>query len=202
MKFKAKREIILASQSPRRKELLGKLGLPFRAMASDVDELFEERPESLQQYVLHLATEKAQAVAHKEPAKVVIGADTIVSYNGQVFPKPNDDEEAKQFLRTLSGKTHVVITAVAIVKDGETYTFISETQVTFSELTHDLMNAYIASGDPFDKAGAYGIQSGGALFVKEIQGDYYAVMGLPVAKLAERLQTLDVIEVGRRVNLE
>lgn len=202
MKFKAKREIILASQSPRRKELLGKLGLPFQAVASDVDELFEERPESVQQYVLNLAIEKAQAVAHKAPAKVVIGADTIVSYNGQVFPKPYDDEEAKQFLQTLSGKTHVVITAVAIVKDGETHTFISETRVTFYELTNDLMSAYIRSGDPFDKAGAYGIQSGGALFVKEIQGDYYAVMGLPIAKLAETLQRLDVIEVGRRVNLE
>lgn len=195
MNFKANREIILASQSPRRQALLTKLGIPFEAMASDVDEEFEARPECVKEYVLNLAVEKAVAIAEKKPGHVVIGADTVVSYNGQVFPKPYDREEAKCFLQTLSGETHIVMTAVAIVKDGESHSFVSETEVTFYELDDALIDAYIVSGDPFDKAGAYGIQSGGALFVKAIQGDYYAVMGLPIAQLTKVLQALHVIEV-------
>ncbi len=201
MNFKTNREIILASQSPRRQELLQKLGIPFQSMTSGVVEEFEAMPKEIHTYVTNLAVQKAVAIAKQEVGKVVIGADTIVSYGGQVYPKPKDDAEAKLFLQTLSGKTHLVITAVAIAAGGDVHTFVSETNVTFYELDDKIIDAYIETGDPRDKAGAYGIQSGGALFVKEIHGDYYAVMGLPIAQLSKVLQELNIIEVaGREVN--
>lgn len=199
MKFIANKKIVLASQSPRRKELLNQIGIPFEAIVSNVQEQYIEYPENLHAYVTALAVEKAQSIATENEAQVVIGADTIVSYAGKVLPKPTDEKEAKQFLQTLSNQTHTVLTAVAIVNGKQVHTFTSETKVTFYPVEEELIDAYVASGDPLDKAGAYGIQSHGALFVKAIQGDYYTVMGLPIAELSQVLRQLDIIRVERRV---
>lgn len=199
MHFIAKKNIVLASQSPRRKEILKQVGIPFDTRASNVDEEFIEYPTDVHAYVTKLATEKAQEVLLSYENQVIIGADTIVSYEGRVFPKPADEKEAKQFLQTLNGKTHVVITAVAILNGKQLHTFTSETKVTFFNVEESLIDAYVASKDPLDKAGGYGIQSGGALFVKSIEGDYYTVMGLPIAKLQKMLQKLNIIRVEGRV---
>ncbi|MDS9471329.1 nucleoside triphosphate pyrophosphatase [Sporosarcina pasteurii] len=202
MKFLANQPIILASESPRRKELLQKLGIPFQTMKSNVVENVESTPSSVNRYVTELAIEKAKAIAKHHVEKAVIGADTIVSFNGKVFPKPKDKEQAKQFLQTLSGQTHLVITAVAIMYAGEAHSFFSETKVTFYELDDAMIDAYIETGDCFDKAGAYGIQSGGLLFVQALSGDYYSVMGLPVAQLSRVLQDIGAITLKRSVKDE
>lgn len=195
MKFIVRKEVVLASESPRRKELLSNLGIPFQTTKSNVIEAIEWMPVDIGRYVEDVAIQKAQAVAQIHPEKVVIGADTIVSFAGKVLPKPANKGQAKTFLRTLSGQTHLVLTAVAIVIDGQVHSFVSETKVVFYELTEEMIEAYIATEDPYDKAGAYGIQSGGMLFVKEIIGDYYAVMGLPVAHLSKLLVELDVLKL-------
>lgn len=195
MNYKTNEEIVLASQSPRRQQLLKTLNVPFQVVTSEVVEHFELKPKDLDAYVTNLAVEKAVAVAKEQPGRVVIGADTIVSYQGVVYPKPRDNAEAKLFLQTLSGKTHTVMTAVALVYKENVRTFISKITVTFYELDDMLIDAYVQTGDPLDKAGAYGIQSGGSLFVEKIDGDYYAVMGLPIAKLAKVLREMGIIEV-------
>ncbi|WP_155767575.1 Maf family nucleotide pyrophosphatase [Sporosarcina ureilytica] len=202
MKFIANQPIILASESPRRKELLQELGIPFQAMKSNVIENVESTPSSVHKYVTALAIEKTKAIAEYHTEKTVIGADTIVSFDGKVFPKPKDKEQAKQFLQTLSGQTHLVITAVAVMHAGEIHSFSSETKVTFYELDDAMIDAYIETGDCSDKAGAYGIQSGGLLFVKAINGDYYSVMGLPVAQLSRVLQNIGAITLKGSVRDE
>lgn len=200
MKFKANQEVILASTSPRRQELLERLNVPFQAVKSNVIEKNEAFPENVENHVTDLAIQKAKAVAKEHPEKVIIGADTIVSFEGQIFPKPESKEQAKAFLQTLSGETHLVLTAVAIVKDSQVHSFVSETKVTFYDLSPSIIDAYIATDDPYDKAGAYGIQSDGLFFVKEIHGDYYSVMGLPIAQLSKTLLELDVLALVGSVN--
>lgn len=196
MNFNVKKNIILASESPRRKELLAMLGIPFDSVKSNVIENDASRTTTnLIHYAESLAIQKAEAVARSYPNAVIIGADTIVGLGTRVFPKPENNLEAKSFLQQLSGKTHSVITAVAIVDDGETHVFSEEVFVSFYELEDALIDAYVKTGDSLDKAGAYGIQTQGALFVKEIIGDYYAVMGLPIASLLRHLQTLGIIAV-------
>lgn len=196
MEFVANQPIILASESPRRQELLAMLGVPFEVTKSNVLENDEGIAKlSLTEYAKVLAVRKAEAVAKNYPEAAVIGADTIVGLGTRVFPKPRNIEEAKQFLQELSGKTHVVVTAVAVQVAGKTVAFAHETKATFYELDDALIDAYIATGDPLDKAGAYGIQSGGAFFVKEIQGDYYSVMGLPIAMLQRKLQALGILSL-------
>ena len=195
MKFSSVKPIILASTSPRRKELLEILGLPFEVVPSHVVENNSAKGIEFVDYVRALAIAKTEAVAQNYPDAVVIGADTIVSFEKELFPKPKDNEEAKSFLRKLSGKTHSVITGVAISVGGRTYSFENTTKVTFFELDDRIIDAYVASGDPLDKAGAYGIQSGGALFVKEIKGDYYSVMGLPISALATYLRSLGILSL-------
>ena len=183
MIFKSEKPIILASGSPRRKELLELLGVPFEIVVSNVPENEPSSELSSVEYAQSLAITKTVTVAENYPDAVVIGADTIVALDKHIFPKPENNEEAKKFLRRLSGRTHSVITSVAISVAGKTYTFTDETKVTFIELDDALIDMYVASGDSLDKAGAYGIQSGGALFVEEIVGDYYSVMGLPISAL-------------------
>lgn len=196
MNFNVKKNIILASESPRRKELLAMLGIPFDSVKSNVIENDASRTTTnLIHYAESLAIQKAEAVARSHPNAVIIGADTIVGLGTRVFPKPENNLEAKSFLQQLSGKTHSVITAVAIVDDGETHVFSEEVFVSFYELEDALIDAYVKTGDSLDKAGAYGIQTQGALFVKEIIGDYYAVMGLPIASLLRHMQTLGIIAV-------
>lgn len=195
MKFIAQQPIILASGSQRRRELLSLLGVPFEVVTSHVPE--DGLPDDLKfaEHAQSLAVTKALVVAEEYPDAVVIGADTIVGFGQRIFSKPKDKEEAKYFLSELSGQTHSVITGVAIVTEGRTYTFANETNVTFVELDDALIDAYIASGDSLDKAGAYGIQSGGALFVEGIQGDYYTVMGLPIAALTKHLRMFGILSL-------
>ncbi|MHA6259324.1 Maf family protein [Sporosarcina sp. CAU 1771] len=193
MKFTTQQTIVLASGSPRRKELFSTLGVPFEVVVSDMPEDKFTSDLSFIDYAQSLAISKASAVAKKYPEAVVIGADTIVVFKDRVFPKPKNEAEAKRFLRELSGRTHSVITSVAVRSEGGMHVFSIETSVTFYTLDDALIDAYVASGDPLDKAGVYGIQSGGALLVEGIQGDYYAVMGLPLAELTRHLRHLGIL---------
>ncbi|ANB59917.1 Maf family protein [Anoxybacteroides amylolyticum] len=182
-------QLILASSSPRRRQLLEMAGLRFDVLVSEIDEQIQSN-ESPEQIVQTLAVQKAKAVQPTNPNAYIIGADTIVVYNGQILGKPKTTEEAHEMLRALSGKTHDVFTGVAIISPHEETTFVEWTEVTFWELTEEEIAAYIETGEPMDKAGAYGIQGRGALFVKRIVGDYYAVMGLPLAKTVRELAKL------------
>lgn len=186
-------EIILASQSPRRKELLERMGIrSFTVMDSGVDEHEEELlpPEEL---VCRLSERKAEAVAQRAPAgAVVIAADTVVSLDGAILGKPADKLEAFRMLSTLSGVRHQVYTGVTVLRDGEKQIEHETTDVTFRELSEEEIERYLATGEPMDKAGAYGIQGYGALLVERIEGDYYNVMGLPVCRLGQMLRRVDV----------
>lgn len=184
-----KKELILASGSPRRRELLALVCADFRVCVAQTEEVIDPRAE-IGSEVLRLAQEKAQAVFEKTTgARCVIGADTMVVYQGEALGKPRDTHDAARMLRMLSGNTHQVLTAVAYITDaGVQDSALTRTQVTFYPLQEQEIARYIATGEPMDKAGAYGIQGVGALLVQEIVGDYYSVMGLPIAKLARMLQ--------------
>lgn len=179
--------MILASQSPRRRELLAEAGFAFSAVASSFDEstVVADDPAEL---VMALAREKAAAVAREHPGEVVVGSDTVVALGDEVLGKPVDDADAARMLRALSGRAHTVHTGVAIVDGTSSDVFVSSTEVVFWDLTDEEIDSYVASGEPRDKAGAYGIQGLGRMLVKEIHGDYYTVVGLPVAWLARRLR--------------
>jgi septum formation protein len=179
--------LILASSSPRRKELLETLRLPFAISSSEVDESFDPGmlPEEI---VVELAERKAQAVFNKNPEAFVVGADTIVVANNDILGKPADEAEAISMLKTLSGKRHDVYTGVSIMSPIRSTRFFEKTEVWFWELTDNEISAYVASGEPLDKAGAYGIQQLGSMLVKEIKGDYFAVVGLPVARTIRELR--------------
>jgi septum formation protein len=179
--------LILASSSPRRKELLENIHLTFEVTSSDVDESFSEGM-SPEEVVKLLAERKAKAVAANNPTAFVLGADTIVVLEGNVLGKPIDEEEAAVMLRKLSGKTHEVYTGVAIVSPNDAFSFYEKTTVTFWELTETEINMYVSSGEPLDKAGAYGIQQLGSFLVKEIQGDYFSVVGLPISRTLRELR--------------
>lgn len=193
MNFKIAKPIILASASPRRKEILSLLGFPFKVVPSDISEDIELENGDFAEYARELAARKTWAVAKEHEEYIVIGADTIVVHEGKLYPKPNSEEQAKVFLKELSGTTHLVITGVGMYLGGMVRVFSVETKVTFRELDDVLIDAYVASGDSMDKAGAYGIQTAGALLVEKIEGDYYNVMGLPISKLTEHLRRLAFI---------
>lgn len=195
MQFKTEQQIILASQSPRRKELFSMLGVPFAIETSNVVET-SVQADTAADYVKGVALLKTRDVAAKCPEALIIGADTIVVYEGQLLHKPKDEAEAKRHLQTLSQNVHSVMTAVAIIApDGQETVFVEETKVFFKAIPEQLMQAYIASGDPFDKAGGYGIQTHGALFVDKIEGDYNNVVGLPLAALVEQLLARHYISI-------
>ncbi len=181
--------IFLASESPRRKELLQQLGLQFEVVNAPVEEvaLPNEPPES---YVLRIAIEKALSGFNKVAGKAiwVIGGDTAVMLNGRVFGKPKNEVDAFKMLSTLSGQTHAVLSAVAIVFDGEVFSDLNKTSVTFKALSESEVLAYIQSGEPFGKAGSYAIQGLGATFIERIEGSYSAVMGLPLFELNQLLE--------------
>ncbi|MFP7299834.1 Maf family protein [Neobacillus niacini] len=181
--------LILASSSPRRKELLENLRLTFTISSSEVDESFDPTlsPEDV---VMDLAERKAQVIFNENPNAFVIGSDTIVVLDGQVLGKPTDEREAKKMLTMLSGKRHDVYTGVSILSPNGTVRFYERTEVWFWELTDEEINFYVQSGEPLDKAGAYGIQQLGSMLVKKINGDYYAVVGLPVSKTYRELKRL------------
>ncbi len=179
-------QVILASQSPRRKELLGLLGIPFEIRVSDADESMEPGKDPAAQ-VAEVSRRKALAIPHEADA-VVIAADTIVVCDGVILGKPADFDDACRMLRSLSGKTHQVMTGMTVLYNGCAHTCTEITDVCFRPLSEREILRYVRSGEPMDKAGAYGIQGGAALFAEGLQGDYYNVMGLPVCRLTQVLQ--------------
>jgi septum formation protein len=183
--------VILASQSPRRRELLTLVGIPHTVRPADIDETYlpGEQPGA---HAERLAREKAAVVAREEPDAVVIGSDTIVVVDGDVLGKPRDEAQAAEMLRRLSGRSHVVMTAVAVQWRGVELSAVEEVGVTFHPLTDEEIAAYIATREPMDKAGAYGIQGYGATIVERVDGDYFAVMGLPLQRLVRLMERLEL----------
>ena len=179
--------LILASKSPRRQELMRLITHDFSAVDPSVDEAVPDGigPETTAEM---LACRKAIAAAKQFPGDWVVGADTVVEIKGERIGKPRDCEDAKRMLRLLEGKLHHVHTGVCIAGPGGTESFVSSAEVWFAPMSEDEIEEYAASGEGMDKAGAYGIQGSGARFVREIHGDYYAVVGLPVQRLYERLK--------------
>lgn len=186
--------LVLASSSPRRRELLAELGLPFEVRPSDADETPRpgEGPEAL---VLRLARAKAARVAR--PGELVLGADTVVAIDGEILGKPIDGADATRMLRALSGRPHEVWTGVALHRTTGTtaseptaLAYARRTLVTFRELSESELTAYVASGEPRDRAGAYAIQGGAAGFVERMEGDWDNVVGLPLAAVRDLLRTL------------
>ncbi len=178
--------LVLASNSPRRAQLLFDAGYNFVRRASDIN---ESLPAGLppEQAVELLAKRKGEAVGRRVD-EVMLSADTVVAFDGHILGKPTDAQDACRMLRLLSGKTHEVYTGVYIQSAKDNFLFHEKTEVTFFELTDDEIEAYVRSGEPMDKAGAYGIQGKGALFVERINGDYLNVVGLPLAKTVKYLK--------------
>jgi septum formation protein len=183
--------IILASGSPRRKQLLKQIGVNFTTEISGVDETIDLdlSPERVAKY---FALEKAKKVSLNFPKKLVIGADTLVEYDGKILGKPKDEKESFKMLRMLSGKTHKVITGVSLQYKDEKVnkTFHETTKVTFNDLSDKYILHYIKTYSPFDKAGSYGIQDWFAVCVRKIDGCFYNVMGLPLSKFWEEINKL------------
>jgi len=183
--------VILASGSPRRHDLLQMIGISHDVIPADIDESqFDgERP---LEHVERLAREKGAAIASRFPDSLVISADTIVVESDDVLGKPRDPAEARAMLRRLSGRTHVVFTAVATTLAGRTLAAVEEVSVTFLPLSDRTIASYVSTGEPMDKAGSYGIQGYGATLVERIDGDFFAVMGLPLARLVALLREMGV----------
>lgn len=175
-------EIILASQSPRRQELIKLLGRPFRVQVADIDETMDPQ-KPVYDEVARVSLRKARAV--RTAGTVVVAADTVVVCDGKVLGKPVDREDAFRMLSMLSGRTHQVMTGLSVVTDTQEISVTEVTDVTFRKLTDREIWTYIETDEPMDKAGSYGIQSGGALFVEKICGDYFNVVGLPVCRLGQ-----------------
>ena len=176
------REVVLASSSPRRRDLLDLIGVKHSVKPADVDEILRssELPEA---YCERLARSKAEAIAIDNPEAVVIGADTIVVIDDMVLGKPLDVGDAERMLGMLSGRSHTVMTAVAVTCGIKTVSAVEMVDVTFRPIDADEIKRYVATGEPMDKAGAYGIQGYGATIVRRIDGDYFAVMGLSLVRL-------------------
>lgn len=180
-------DIILASASPRRSELMTLAGFRFDVICADIDEIVPEKALP-QEVVMSLALQKAQAVAKDHRKSAVVGSDTVVALDGKILGKPRSEKEAAEMLRSLSGRIHKVYTGVAIVCGEKVTSFFEETEVEFYTLTDQEILDYVATGEPMDKAGAYGIQGRGAVLVKRINGDYFNVMGLPISKVYRELK--------------
>jgi septum formation protein len=181
--------LILASQSPRRADLLGRLGLEFAVLPADIDETLL-KGEVPAEHAERLAREKASLVASRNAGALVIGSDTIVVLGSDVLVKPVDPEEAVAMLRRLSGREHQVFTAVAIARDGSVRSGVERVAVRFRELSVEECREYVATREPLDKAGSYGIQGFGSALVESIAGDYFAVMGLPIVRTLSLLREM------------
>ena len=186
--------LILASQSPRRKELLGLTGLDFIIRVADIDETMDPGATPYDE-VARLSREKALAVP-READDVVIAADTIVVCDGERLGKPRDEADAFRMLRLLSGRDHQVMTGLTVLRGDRAETLTEVTDIHFRELTDGEIRAYIATGEPMDKAGSYGIQGGAALFVSHLCGDYFNVVGLPVCALTGMLRRFGLRVMG------
>lgn len=185
-------DIVLASQSPRRQELLTQMGLSYRLHAVDIDEHMDRKlaPGPL---VETISREKAAACAALEgPESLIIAADTVVAWNGEVLGKPANEAQAAEMLSHLSGQSHQVYTGFTVRRGEKSVTRSECTQVTFRPLSPEEIAAYVATGEPMDKAGAYGIQGLGSLLVEGIRGDYFNVMGLPVCLLGQTLKEFGI----------
>ena len=180
--------LILASQSPRRRELLGLFRRPFEVRVADIDETMDDGKPPFDE-VARVSRAKAQAVP-REQDDIVVAADTIVVCAGRTLGKPRTEAEAKEMLRLLSGRDHQVMTGMTVLRGDAVVTCTEVTDIHFRELTEKEIESYIATGEPMDKAGAYGIQGGAALFAQRMVGDYYNVMGLPVCRLYEILSQI------------
>ncbi len=178
--------IILASSSPRRRELLSMIGLNYVIETANEEEV---QPRGLPpaEYVKTLALQKAQPVADRHPGDCVIGADTIVYLEGDILGKPHTPEVARAYLARMQGKSHIVFTGIAVLKNGKADVRHCETKVTFAPMTQREIETYVATGEPLDKAGAYGVQGPGGIFVERIEGNYFNVIGLPLPMLYQML---------------
>ena len=187
-------QLILASQSPRRRELLGLLKLPFTVRVADIDETMDPALPP-QEEVARVSLAKARAV-ERDPEDIVIAADTIVVLGDRVLGKPADEAQAEEMLTALSGRAHQVMTGVTVLRGDRALTATEITDIHFRKLSNREIRRYIATGEPMDKAGSYGIQGGAALFAEKIHGDYYNVVGLPVCRLLRMLRELapDIME--------
>ncbi len=181
-------QLILASQSPRRKALMELFRIPFTVRVADIDETMDSAKPPYDE-VARVSRLKAEAVP-RETDDVVIAADTIVVCGGEVLGKPADEEDAFRMLELLSGKDHQVMTGLTVLRGENALTCTEVTDIHFRSLSHGEILAYIRTGEPMDKAGAYGIQGGAALFAEKLHGDYYNVMGLPVCRLGQMLKTI------------
>lgn len=193
-------EFVLASASPRRKELLEKMGLQFSVVVSEADESTVSRDIPVNLYVQELALLKASATAKmllRNKKALIIAADTIVTLDGEILGKPDGEDGAKKMLSSLSGRTHEVYTGYCIMRisDGKTVCNSVKTEVKFKTLTEQKIRSYIESGEPMDKAGAYGIQGLGSMLIEKINGDYFNVVGLPVSALADTLEEEFELEI-------
>lgn len=187
----ARAGLVLASASPRRRELLERLGVEFRTVPAEVDERpIAEQVREPARLVTLLAETKAKAVAREHPRALVIGADTVVVLDGEILGKPSDAREARRMLARLSGRTHHVYTGVAVVdgESGRSESCAEVTAVTFGRLTDEQIERYVQTGEPLDKAGAYGIQGIGATLVERVEGCFFNVVGLPLFRLSRLLE--------------
>ena len=182
-------KIVLASASPRRREILKKAGYKFTLASADVDETLPKgiTPSDAVKYLCKIKNEAVAA----SPDTAVITADTVVACEGKILGKPKDKKQAKKMLRLLSGREHSVYTGVCVRKGKKKKVFVERTRVYFYDLTDAEIDAYIETGEPMDKAGAYGIQGKAGVFVRKINGDYYNVVGLPLARLARVLKEFE-----------
>ena len=179
-------DFILASASPRRKEILSNAGFSFDIIPSEADESINESL-SPEETVKELARRKAQYILERYPDKVVFGCDTVVAVDAVILGKPENDEDAFRMLKKLSGRSHRVSTGVCVISSEKEICFSQTTQVIFYELSDETIKSYIATGECSDKAGSYGIQGYGSVLVKEIRGDYFSVMGLPASEASRAL---------------
>ena len=181
-------QLILASQSPRRRELLGLFHIPFSVLVADIDETMDAA-KAPQDEVARVSRQKALA-CRAEKGSVVVAADTIVVCNGEILGKPRDEVDAVRMLTLLSGRDHQVMTGVTVKTDDACESFTEITDIHFRPLSGQEILDYVATGEPMDKAGAYAIQGGAALFAEKMVGDYYNVMGLPVCRLWQTLRRM------------
>jgi len=183
------KQYILASKSPRRMELLKILDIDFTVIPSDIDEIINTNFTN-EAVVMDIALKKAEDISSLNPDRYVLGFDTLVILDGVPLGKPIDKEDAIRMLKLLSGRTHTVLTGCAIVNNIYRDTFYSSVDVTFYDMSEEEIIEYAETKEPLDKAGAYGIQAYGARYIKEVKGDYFTIVGLPIAKLYKKLREL------------
>lgn len=184
-------KLILASSSPRRQELLKQVKIPFEIRTANIDETQITTTDPVEK-VVELAKLKGLAIPINLNSEVILSADTVVAFNNEIFEKPKNKQEAYEMISNFSGQTHDVYTGVMIRSNEKETVFVEQTKVEFWPLSDEEIESYISTKDPYDKAGGYGIQSIGSIFVKQIEGDYFNVMGLPISKVVRELKKFNI----------